>query len=273
MLRRLLLVLVVVALPGPAPAAPRAELWERWLAHDPASTGTVDHAPFARFLDRYLRPGEDGINRIAYGAVAAEDRAALDSYLAALAAAPVSRLARDEQMALWINLYNALTVQTVLDHYPVTSIRSINISPGLFTRGPWGAKLVSVEGEPLSLDDIEHRILRPIWRDPRIHYVVNCAAIGCPNLAARPYRADRLEQQLTRAALDFVNHPRAVRIENGRLVVSSIYHWYQEDFGGSEAGVIRHLLAHAEPGLAMRLQAFDRIARHHYDWALNDASP
>ena len=74
----------------------------------------------------------------------------------------------------------------VLEHYPVKSIRDIDISPGFFASGPWGAKLATVEGEKISLDEIEHRILRPIWKDPRIHYAVNCASLGCPNLQAVP---------------------------------------------------------------------------------------
>ena len=93
-----------------------------------------------------------------------------------------SLTSRDEQLAYWINLYNALTVKVILDHYPVKSILDIDISPGWFSIGPWGKKLVAVEGVEISLDDIEHRILRPIWRDPRIHYALNCAAVGCPNL-------------------------------------------------------------------------------------------
>ncbi len=97
-----------------------------------------------------------------------------------LAATSADRLRRAEQFPFWINLYNALTVKVVLDHYPVEIIRDIDISPGLFADGPWGKKLVTVEGEALSLDDIEHRILRPIWKDPRLHYVLNCAALGVP---------------------------------------------------------------------------------------------
>ena len=162
------------------------------------SVGTLDGARsdatrrsitrLGRFLAQHLRTGEDGIARIGYGAVSDEDRKSLDAYIAALAGHPGSRRAlnRAEQQAYWINLYNALTVQVILDHYPVESIRDIDISPGLFADGPWGKKLVTIEGEAVSLDDIEHRILRPIWKDPRIHYAVNCASIGCPNLQAGP---------------------------------------------------------------------------------------
>lgn len=253
----------------PVGAAPKASLWPRWQRRDPSSTRRVDHAPWAVFLARYVRPQPDGVNLVAYREVSAADRAALVAYLDGLARVPVSELAPGEQMAFWINLYNALTLRVVLDHFPVRSIRDIDISPGLLADGPWGARLLQVEGEPLCLDDIEHRILRPIWGDPRIHYAVNCASIGCPNLAREPFLADRLDPQLDAAAYAFVNHPRGVRLEQGRLTVSSIYHWFKEDFGGDDRGVIRHLLAYAAPSLAMPLQKIDRIASHAYDWSLN----
>jgi hypothetical protein len=161
----------------------------------------------------------------------------------------------------------------VLDHYPVESIRDINISPGLFTRGPWGRKLARVEGEELSLDDIEHRILRPIWRDPRVHYALSCGAVGCPNLQPEPFEAEQLERQLSEAAMDYVNDPRCISIEGDQLGLSSLYRWYQDDFGGTERDVINHLMAYAEPGLALKLQRFDRISGDGFDWRLNDAAP
>lgn len=259
----------LLAAARPASAAPAAVLWPRWERHDPASTVRLDHATWAGFLARYLRPRPDGVALLAYGAVDRADRAALAGYLEGLARTPVSSLARPEQMAFWINLYNALTVRTVLDHFPVRSIRDIDISPGLFADGPWGARLIAVEGEPLCLDDVEHRVLRPIWRDPRVHYAVNCASIGCPNLAPEPFQADRLDAQLDAAAHAFVNHPRGVSLDGGRLRVSSIYHWFKADFGGDDRAVIRHLSAYAAPKLAMRLQKVERIADHAYDWSLN----
>ena len=267
-----LAVILLLAWPvAAASAAPKAELWARWTAHDPAATTRIDHAAWARFLTTYLVTDRAGLNRVAYGDVTGEDRQALRRYLDSLATAPVSALARREQLAFWINLYNALTVDVVLAHYPVASIRDIDISPGLFSNGPWGAALITVEGEALSLDDIEHRILRPIWRDPRIHYALNCAAVGCPNLQPEPFLVPALDRMLVRAAIAFVNDPRGVRIGSDGLHVSSIYVWFAADFGG-ETGVLRHLLAYARPTLAMRLQTLDGISDHDYDWAFNDAA-
>jgi hypothetical protein len=273
MQRRRFLALAAAAVAArPTLAAPRGETWPRWEAHDPASRETVDHGIWASLLAERVSTAPDGVNRFAYGAVGAAGRKALRGYIAALAGTAVSRLARPEQMAFWINLYNAVTVQCVLDHYPVGSIRDIDISPGPLANGPWGAKLVEVEGERLSLDDIEHRILRPIWRDPRIHYGVNCAAIGCPNLLPQPFVGARLDRMLDGAALAYVNHPRGVSLAGDRLTVSSIYVWYREDFGGSDEGVIRHLKAYARPDLAMELENRRRIDGDAYDWTLNDAA-
>ena len=196
----------------PVGAAPKAELWAKWQAHDPNERATIDHREWDRFLSAHVEVGADGVTRIRYGEIATSDRPVLDNYISSLAMVRISRFARATQMAYWINLYNALTERTVIDHYPVATILDIDISPGLFSNGPRGKKLVVVESEQLSLDDIEHQILRPIWKDARIHYVVNCASIGCPNLASGAYSADRLEEMLVAAARDYVNHPwRGIR--------------------------------------------------------------
>ncbi len=256
-----------------ASAAPKAEPWERWTAHDAASTATIDHSAWDRFIKANLVRGRDGINRLVYGRVTVADGKALARYLDALATVPISRYKRNEQLAYWINLYNALTVKVILDHYPVKSIRDIDISPGWFSDGPWDKKLIKVEDERLSLNDIEHRILRPIWRDARVHYAVNCASLGCPNLAPTAYNAETMEGSLTKAARAYINHPRGVSIEGGRLYVTKIYEWFVEDFGGNEKGVLDHIRHYANPKLAKMLAKFAAIDGYRYDWGLNDAVP
>lgn len=266
--------LAAAALPRAAAASgPKPDLWDRWTRHDPSSTTMVDHGAWDAFLARHVQVVEGGVNRIAYGAVPAADRTALAAYLDGLAATPVSILGRSEQRAYWINFYNALTVKVVLDHQPVASIRDIDISPGLFADGPWKRKLVTVEGEALSLDDMEHRILRPIWRDPRIHYAVNCASIGCPNLQPHAFTAANAERLMEDGARDYVNHPRGASLTGGRLTVSKIYEWFKVDFGDTDAGVIQHLRRYAAPPLAEGLADVTRIADTVYDWSLNDAPP
>lgn len=256
----------------PAQAAPKADLWARWQKHDPASRQQIDHAPWDRFLKQYVVANDpSGIHRVRYHAVTPEDRKNLRGYLQALQTTAVSNHNRAEQRAYWINLYNSATVDLILGRFPVASIRDINISPGLLARGPWGAKLFSVEGEKLSLDDIEHRILRPIWKDNRVHYALNCASLGCPNLQPAAYTAAATEELLERGAREFINHPRGVAIQNGRLRVSSIYVWFQEDFGGDAEGLMEHWQQYANPRLADALGKYTGGLAHDYDWRLNGA--
>ncbi|MGF1608231.1 MAG: DUF547 domain-containing protein [Kiloniellales bacterium] len=250
--------------------APSARLWPRWQAADAASTLEPEVAAWDLLLARYLRLSDTGLAVFDYGAVTPEDRRVLRDFIGQLTAMPVSRMAPRVQLPYWVNLYNALTVDVVLAHYPVASIRDIDISPGLFADGPWDKPLTVVEDQPLTLNDIEHRILRPIWRDPRLHYVVNCASVGCPNLGATAYRADSMEQTLDEAARGYVNDPRGVTIRNGRVVVSSIYDWFIEDFGGNEASVLAHLQRYAAPALSAQLAAIGKLHDSAYDWRLND---
>jgi hypothetical protein len=266
----ILVVMLATAGVGPLEAlfAPSANLWSRWLAADPGATARIDHSSWDAFLKTYRSEARSGPARFAYASVSPADREALRAYVAALEAEPISRYSRPEQFAYWVNLYNALTVKVILDHYPVASIRDITISPGLFARGPWGRKLVTIEGERVSLNDIEHRILRPIWKDPRIHYAVNCASVGCPDLQGDAFTASNTETLLNRGARTYINDARGVRFDNGRLIVSSIYGWFAEDFGGS-AGVLDHLRQYAEPDLRRRLEARAAVDGHAYDWSLN----
>lgn len=228
-------------------------------------------------LGRYVTLHVDGVNRVRYAAWTANatDRTTLAGWIATAGSRRPSAMPRAEAFAYWANLYNALTLQVVLERYPVRSIRDIRstgvpLDPkGWF--GPWRTRLVAVEGRRLSLDDIEHEVMRPTFRDPRVHYAVNCASIGCPNIWQRAWRAATLERDLDAAAAAFVNHPRGVAVlPDGRLRVSSIYAWFREDFGGDDAGVRAHLRCHAAAALAPRLHGA-AIAEDAYDWALNDA--
>jgi len=250
--------------------APDADLWPRWQAEDSANPARIDFAAWDVFLQRYVRPGPDGINRVAYAEVTVADRAALNDFIVALQSVEVTRLSRAAQLPYWINLYNAVTVKLILNHYPVETIRDIDISGGLFSDGPWDAKLIMVEGEMLTLNDVEHRVLRPIWRDPRIHYAVNCASLGCPNLDPTAFRAEGIGERLDAAAYAYVNHPRGISISSGgKVTVSKIYDWFYADFGGTDEGVLEHLTAYAEPELARRLVEIGALHGTAYDWSLN----
>jgi hypothetical protein len=130
---------------------------------------------------------------------------------------------------------------------------------------------MTVEGKSLSLDDVEHNILRKQWKDPRIHYAVNCASMGCPNLATQPFTPGNLEAMLDEGARSFVNHPRGVSVKNGRLTLSRIFQWYREDFGRTDADIIRHVSTFATPALRQQLETIRDIDGYDYDWTLNEA--
>ncbi len=256
-------------------AAPKAELWARWQAYEAASTVKIDHSAWDRFLKQNVTVAPAAINLVRYQSVGPEDQNLLKDYLRALQAMSISSYNRNEQKAYWINLYNAATVDLVLSRLPIASIRDVNISPGLFERGPWGAKLLTVEGEKLSLDDIEHRILRPIWKDHRLHYALNWASRGCPNLQPAAYTSDNIEMLLEQGAREFINHPRGVLLSKGKLVVSSVYVWFQEDFGRDAEELMEHWQKYAGPELSDALEKYQGGLAHDYDWRLNgaDAKP
>jgi hypothetical protein len=252
------------------------------------AAGTIFTAGFARAaetdvydgqLARYVVAASDGINRVDYGAwqAAPADRQALVAFIEAEARRDAAAMAPAERFAYWTNLYNALTLAVVLDAYPVRSIRDIKSKGRLLDPkslfGPWRTRSVTVAGRRMSLDDIEHDALRAEFRDPRVHYAVNCASLGCPNLFARPWQAATLDADLDAAARAYVNHPRGVSVVGaGQLKVSSLYKWYDEDFGSSDAGIVAHLRRYAAPPLADELDGPVRIVDDGYDWTLNDAS-
>ncbi len=267
---QLLVFLLGVALMSVAShAAPDSDLWEFWAASDERAERKVEHQPWQQLLDKFLDSRHpSGVYRFDYAAVDVPNRAALDSYLAALAAEDPRSLSRAEQLPYWINLYNALTVQVILDHYPVDTIRRVH--GGLLRTGPWDRELITIAGQRLSLNDIEHRILRPLWQDDRIHYAVNCASIGCPNLAPQAYTPENTEQLLNAGASDFINHSRGLRLEDNRLQLSSIFNWYREDFASDEPGLLLYLAGYAKPALAEQLKNFDGRITYDYNWRLNE---
>lgn len=260
------------ALAGPANAQTPRDLVARAASSDAPA---VDHKAWDGLLKAYVTPGADGLNRVDYGAFKKDGSAALETYLLMMSRVDLATLDRREQFAFLANLYNAKTVDIVLDHYPVKSIKDISLGGGLFATlagGPWKAKVLTIGGVSLSLDDIEHEILRKSFKDPRVHYAVNCASVGCPNLGTEAFTGARLEKQLDAAARAYINSPRGVAANGASLQVSSIYEWFKADFGGNDAGVLRHLQTYAEPPLAARINSTERITSHDYDWRLNDVT-
>ncbi len=273
MFRRLaFLAVALVVLPaslfgGWSSSAPDA--WEYWEYNNPENTQPIDHSVWDAFLGKYVRPDGAGYNRFAYADVTAADKAALEGYIASLSQIEITERARPVQLAYWLNLYNALTINVVLDHYPVSSIRKIKLG-GVLSSGPWDGDLIEIEEEPISLNAIEHEILRPIWKDPRLHYAINCASVGCPNLHHRAFTAANIDGLLDQLATEFLNHPRGLNIEGNTVTVSSIYDWFAYDFGNSESGIIEHMAKHAPEQKAKLLLQIGTLSDAEYDWSLNE---
>ncbi|MEM6971472.1 MAG: DUF547 domain-containing protein [Pseudomonadota bacterium] len=251
--------------PRAASAGPASKLIDdRWTRFGDA--GDPDQSGWGSFLGRYLKRGPSGVMLVDYsGATASRD--ALKGYIDALQAVQPTTLSRDAAMAYWFNMYNAVTIDLVLDAWPVDSIKKVR--GGLFNTGPWGDDVVRVEGQDLSLDDIEHGIMRPVWNDPRIHYGVNCASIGCPDLATKPFTSADLDTMLDAGARAYTAHPRGARLEGGDVIVSTIYDWFNEDFGGTEASILAHIAQYAPADKANELKKKGGIDDYEYDWSIN----
>ncbi len=269
--RNLALSLLATAILVTSCAPPKPERISEWDVSDESNLEPLDHGSWQDILDTYVDPDPRGVNVLDYAALAAssDDTAKLAGYVRYLEGTDPREYRRAEQMAYWINFYNARTVKMVLDSYPVDTIREIHQGDAPMT-GPWKDVCANIAGRDLTLDQIEHDILRPIWRDKRIHYAVNCAAYSCPQLMDTAFTAANTESLLEAGARAYVNSSRGVDVVDDEFVVlSSIYKWYPEDFGDTEESVIDHLTQYAEGDLAAILKGFEGTIDYDYDWKLN----
>ncbi|MFZ2447994.1 MAG: DUF547 domain-containing protein [Syntrophobacteraceae bacterium] len=224
------------------------------------AAGEVDHGIYGRLLAKYVAGGT-----VDYRGLKTEERT-LDEYLGLIEQTKTGDLPPKEQLAFYINAYNACTLKLVLGGYP--GVKSIKELGGVFS-SPFKKKICKIDGRPLSLDEIEHEIIRPRFKDPRVHFALNCASKGCPPLASGPYRGAALDGWLDEAARAFVNDPSRYRLDGGKLSVSMIFKWYAPDFGDGALGFIRK---YADGDLGRTLTAGgDRIKVGYldYDWSLN----
>ena len=250
-------------------AAPESDLWAFWQDSNVEAQETIDHQPWQEILDAYIHETESGLNLFAYRFVSKMDREKLSRYLSDMQSVDPRVYRSEEQRAYWINLYNALTIDLILENYPVESIA--NLGKKFFKFGPWDDVIASVAGQELTLNDIEHRILRPIWPDPRIHFAVNCASIGCPNLLKTAFTGENVDKLMSVAATDYLAHPRAVDFQHGGgLILSSIFDWYAVDFGENQAEVLNTLARFAPSDIAEKLSSHAGEVVYKYDWQLND---
>jgi membrane protein DedA with SNARE-associated domain len=195
-----------------------------------------------------------------------EQEERLDAYLRAVADAPFDRMGRNEKLALLINAYNAFTVRLILDYYPLRSIQDIPAAKR------WDDRRWQVGPYTWSLNQIEHEQIRPKFEEPRIHFALGCAAIGCPKLRNEAYRADRLDKQLEDQAVYSHSHERWFRFEpdTGVVYLTRLYLWYGGDFR-QVAGSVLDYAGRYSPELRRALEAGNRpgIRWLEYDWSLN----
>jgi len=224
------------------------------------SNATVDHSLYAELLEKYVQNGT-----VDYQGFKNEE-AELDQYLKFIEENDTKKLSRNEQFAFYVNAYNAWTIKLILTGYP--GIKSIKDLGSIF-KSPWEKQIVRINGDIITLDHIEHDILRPRFKDPRVHFVVNCASQGCPPLRSEPYRADILEQQLDEMARAFINDFRRNRLEGRMLYVNSIFKWFSEDFNND---VIGFFSKYAQEDLKKQLENNEskiKVRYLDYDWSLN----
>lgn len=237
------------------------------LAEDTARPAGL-HAAWDALLQKHVSRGA-----VDYAALK-QDVSRLDAYLDTLGAARPSTFTPDGQLAFWINAYNAFTVKLILNHYPVESIRRID--------RPWKQKTWLAGGKMFSLDEIEHTILRGKFKDPRIHFAIVCASIGCPDLHNRALTAQSVQQDLADLTRRFLNSPKHLRIQEkkrlfGRkekiLHLSRIFEWFHADFtDGGKQTVVDFAAQYVDKPTRDFLLSGGRdvkIRYLEYDWGLN----
>ncbi|MBW2564562.1 MAG: DUF547 domain-containing protein [Deltaproteobacteria bacterium] len=220
----------------------------------------IDHSLYAGLLKKYVKNGV--VNYQGFK----NEESVLDKYLKVLEKVDSTILSRNEQFAFYINAYNAWTIKLILSGYP--GIKSIKDMGSLF-KSPWKKKISRIDGKIMTLDDIEHNILRPRFKDPRVHFAINCAAKSCPPLRSEPYRVGDLEQQLDEMTRAFINNVKNNRLEDHTLYVSSIFKWFKEDFNKD---IINFFLKYTKGDLKRQLEARRgkiKVKYLDYDWSLN----
>ena len=219
-----------------------------------------DHSEYVTLLAKYVENG-----RVDYNGLK-KDEAQLDSYLEQLSTVNPANLNHSEQMAFYINAYNAWTIKLILSDYP--KVKSIKDLGSLF-QSPWKKKFVKLNAGTVSLDHIEHDILRPVYKDPRVHFAVNCASISCPPLLSEPYTGKKLDAQLNNAATAFINDRQSNYLDGDTLYVSSIFKWFSKDFGDDIAVFFqKYAVGDLAAGLEKAGHSL-KIKYLEYNWSLN----
>lgn len=252
----------------PAPtSSPSDNVWAR---HTPDAPLRVDHAPWTGFLQG-ATVEERGITVVAFSGLRGAPRRLLDEYVAWLVTLTPSAWNRDEQLAYWLNLHNALTLQAIADAGGRGTIDRFRQLPVAIS-GPFAERTITVEGRPLSIDAIVHEVLRPNFADTAFHYGLFNGARGGPTLRRTAFNGVDVRTALTEQARDYVNG-RGVRVSRREVQLSSLYDWYADDFGGSEAAILGHVSGYADDRLKSGLAERATIDGYRYDLGVASVIP
>ncbi len=210
----------------------------------------TDHSKWDQLLSKHVSStGQVNYKAFKY------DEEKLDSYLSTLSGTDLSPLNRNEQLAFWINAYNAFTIKKILANYPVNSITDLDNGK------PWDVKWIKLNGTVLSLNQIENEIIRPTFNEPRIHFAVNCAASSCPPLMNKAWTGDNLKDKLNSQTKAFINNKNYNEISSSSIKVSKIFDWYRVDFG--------NLIEFLNKYSSIKIDSDAKIEFKEYNWALN----
>jgi len=223
----------------------------------------VDHSAFDRLLKKYVN--EKG--QVNYKGFK-NDEKEFNGYLEMLSKnAPTDKWSKNDQMAYWINAYNAYTIRLILDHYPVQSIKDIGSKIKIpFVTTPWAKKFFKIGNETMSLDNIEHGTLRKKYNDPRIHFALVCASISCPRLRNEAYMANKLDAQLDDQGSDFLNNPAKNAISKDKTSLSKYFDWYKGDWNENGKSVEEWVNKYSKT----KINKETKISFLDYNWNLNE---
>lgn len=228
------------------------------------SSAVPDHEGWTALLEEHV--SESGL--VDYKGFI-QDKERLNAYTQLLSDnPPAENWSKDEQLAYWINAYNAFTIKLIVENYPLESIKDLNPTIAIpMVSTIWNKDWFQIGGEDFSLDRIEHRIIRRDFDEPRIHFAVNCASMSCPVLRAEAYEPDRLDQQLDEQARLFINDPFRNDLNAERPRVSKLFSWFTGDFTDGQT-LVEFINSYAEQQLDPKI----RLRYLDYDWSLNDVA-
>ncbi len=269
----------------PQPAPPGGPI-AAFAAHDPDSTAQIPHSTWKRILELISDDMTAGRRPIRYDQLSDTALDRLDSYIAILEGTNVEALNRNEQLAFWLNLYNATSLKltyaafdALTERTGATSGRDVFRTPKLKLKrsylgksNDWAEKRLTVGGESLSLNDIEHRILYAHWDPALVMYGLSCPAKGCPSLQPVPFRGHKVMEQLRSAAREFIARKDGVKPKGSKVDLSEIYEWQMPLFGNEQA-LLQHLKTSAGPARAAELATATRIGKYDFSWSLNGKQP